>query len=562
MSTHHSWRLVLAISLVVASMGSAAEEQASNKPGTEGSKPAAVAHAKKSPKTKAPAKPRVLVTISKATTYITEPLRPDGYPDYLTALNQRMSKGMTAENNAAVPFWKAMGPGAIPSRCRERYFRMIGIPPPPEKGEHFVTSNALMMMRHESKSGAEVAAPQEVLLDQMGIALKCPWSKQKFPFWAEWLQVNEKPIALLAEACRRPRRYEPLISGDDKAGILIASLLPGAQESREAARAFAMRAMLRVGEGKIDEAWSDLMDCHRIARLCDEGAFFVDGLVAISIDGMAQAGDRALLQYGKLTAAQIAKMRGDLAKLRGMSATADRLDLAERFSLLDATSAVARGGPSCLGNLATFDTSGNPKSVIGSLTDSLLVSAVDWDIPLRIVNSWYDRTVAVARMPNRAERGKETSKFEKDIRAMAERVKDPKSFSLSLLGNPRRAISERVGQMLVSLLFPAFQGALAAEDRQAMQRDITGLAFALAAYRVEHGSYPTMLGELVPHYMNEVPKDIFNNHANLHYTLQGGGYLLYSVGINGEDDGGKGEEECKNREGWDDLAVRMPAAKP
>ncbi len=35
----------------------------------------------------------VLVTISKETTYITEPLRPDGYPDYIAALNQRASKG-------------------------------------------------------------------------------------------------------------------------------------------------------------------------------------------------------------------------------------------------------------------------------------------------------------------------------------------------------------------------------------------------------------------------------------------------------------------------------------
>ena len=55
-------------------------------------------------------KPRVLVTISKATTYITEPLRSDGYPDYIAALNQRLSKGVTPENNAVVLFWRAMGP--------------------------------------------------------------------------------------------------------------------------------------------------------------------------------------------------------------------------------------------------------------------------------------------------------------------------------------------------------------------------------------------------------------------------------------------------------------------
>ena len=49
--------------------------------------------------------PGLLVTISKETTYITEPLRADGYPDYVAALNQRFSQGVTPENNAAVLFW-------------------------------------------------------------------------------------------------------------------------------------------------------------------------------------------------------------------------------------------------------------------------------------------------------------------------------------------------------------------------------------------------------------------------------------------------------------------------
>ena len=55
----------------------------------------------------------VLVTISKETTYITEPLRPDGYPDYIAVLNQRGSKGVTPENNAVVPVFRAMGPKMV-----------------------------------------------------------------------------------------------------------------------------------------------------------------------------------------------------------------------------------------------------------------------------------------------------------------------------------------------------------------------------------------------------------------------------------------------------------------
>ncbi|MBT7255513.1 MAG: hypothetical protein HN882_10955, partial [Planctomycetaceae bacterium] len=52
----------------------------------------------------------VLVTISKQTTRIVKPLKEDGYPDYIAALNQQFGRGVTAENNIAVTVWEAVGP--------------------------------------------------------------------------------------------------------------------------------------------------------------------------------------------------------------------------------------------------------------------------------------------------------------------------------------------------------------------------------------------------------------------------------------------------------------------
>jgi hypothetical protein len=93
-------------------------------------------------------------------------------------------------------------------------------------------------------------------------------------------------------------------------------------------------------------------------------------------------------------------------------------------------------------------------------------------------------------------------------------------------------------------------------DEAAMRMDITKLAFAMAAYRADHGEYPQKLDQLKPKYVSEVPKDIFNE-AELHYRRKAGGFLLYSVGPNGKDDGGKGEDDRKNAEDWDDVTVRV-----
>ena len=88
---------------------------------------------------------------------------------------------------------------------------------------------------------------------------------------------------------------------------------------------------------------------------------------------------------------------------------------------------------------------------------------------------------------------------------------------------------------------------------------IDDLAFALAAYRADRGTYPAKLAELVPKYVKTVPTDIFNNDADLHYSRQNKGYLLYSVGPNGQDNDGKGYNDRKEGEDWDDITVRIPA---
>jgi hypothetical protein len=146
---------------------------------------------------------------------------------------------------------------------------------------------------------------------------------------------------------------------------------------------------------------------------------------------------------------------------------------------------------------------------------------------------------------------------------MEEAVEAKSGRSLaSLIVNRREALSRQVGLIITSMLTPAEGVASTAEDRWKMQFELTILAFALAEYRAERGHYPAKVTTLVPKYVNEVPKDIFNNDADLHYSREGDGYLLYSVGSNGKDDGGKTWGDAKNGEDWDDLVVRMSLPNP
>jgi hypothetical protein len=494
--------------------------------------------------------------ISKETTYITEPLRKDGFVDYVAALNQRFSQGVTPENNAAVLFWKAVGPETILPVYRDKYFQLLGVPPLPEKGDYFVDLDPFRTGRRFNYTS-----------DQLTLAGKRPWSKQTFPVLAEWLAANEKPLTLAVEASKRPRRYDPLVCGAK--APLIAVPFPAVQQYRNLAKALCARAMLRLNKGRLDEAWEDLLTCHRLARLIGQGPTVIDALVVSSAKETACAGDQALLQNAHLTAAQATKMRADLNQLPAMPKMADKIDIGERFTYLDNVSSFSRDGvaslagfliiPDDMPGLKEFSPSNGLEKTIKSLIRYGHNTAVDWDLVLRMGNSWYDRIAEAYRKPTRAERRETLRKADGDFARLKKTAADAESLDKLMLSNPRQALSERVSQVLLIMFLPAIAGQHQVEDRWTMRFELDKLAFALAAYRADYGAYPAKLADLAPRYVVEVPKDIFND-SELHYRLEGKGYLLYSVGVNGKDDGGKSYEDHKKPDDdGDDLVVRVPA---
>ena len=63
-------------------------------------------------------------------------------------------------------------------------------------------------------------------------------------------------------------------------------------------------------------------------------------------------------------------------------------------------------------------------------------------------------------------------------------------------------------------------------------------AFALQAFVKTGGQYPPTLNALVPKYLKAVPRDPFAPTKPLVYKLSGRTYMLYSVGLDGKDNGG------------------------
>jgi hypothetical protein len=89
------------------------------------------------------------------------------------------------------------------------------------------------------------------------------------------------------------------------------------------------------------------------------------------------------------------------------------------------------------------------------------------------------------------------------------------------------------------MLAPAFSAAVTKIARIQCQIDLARIAIALERYRLANQNYPESLDELAPKFISEIPHDVINGEP-LHYRLEPNGqFILYSIGWNEKDDGGR-----------------------
>ncbi len=382
--------------------------------------------------------PAALVTPSRRTTYITEPLRADGSVDYLAALNLRSSKGVTPDNNASVLIWQALGPGPHEAATRSAFFKAIGMPVPAEKGDYFISTARFARQRHDADGDVSI---EEEIDDQLYTATTRAWETDEFPLVATWLQANEEPLRLAIEATQRSRRFDPLVVLHNVPGQLLAMDLPMATESRSITRALVARAMLRLKQGQIDEAWQDLLAVHRLSRLVAQGPTLVEGLIEVAIDGQACAGERAILQFAELKPEQISRMRAELEELSPLASLVERLNIGDRYMCLDSIYSMA-------GEMSGHTAAGEHfDPILQRALKSLGGFQVDWNLVFARINSRWDRYIAACRLPTRTTRKAAFDGLEQEIR-QAKGVITP--FATSFVSS--KGVSERMADLMIALM--------------------------------------------------------------------------------------------------------------
>ena len=160
--------------------------------------------------------------------------------------------------------------------------------------------------------------------------------------------------------------------------------------------------------------------------------------------------------------------------------------------------------------------------------------------------------VAAARLPDRSDRKAEFARIGDEFEQESHRRAGQGALEKLTLSKGEQGAA--IGHILLGLMLPALDKLQDAMDRAEQTHRNLVVAAALAPYRADAGRYPATLDDLAPKYLPVVPTDLFSGKP-LIYRPTEGGYLLYSVGVNGVDEGGRWTDD--DRKG-DDLRVRMP----
>ena len=476
--------------------------------------------------------------IGPETTVVEGPLRPDGTVDYVAALNDEWSQGVTPENNAAIPLMEAFGPSTVNPAIRDEFFERLGLAPLPEEGDYLVPIDKFVEEQDIDDTR------REELFAMVGEA-DVPAIEADYPELVTWVEHNADPLAKIIEAVRREEFYMPVVPVPPGTTLLDAGVY-NVTSLRDAARLLTTATLVHLQRGEIEAACEHAIAAHRLGRLVGRYPNMVGYLVGVAIDAMASKCSETVILSGQLTPELAKQFRNDLDALPPIFDTADSIDRGERLVLLSSVQQIAKGSPG---------------SIMPTAFPGRVVQGLDANVMLRDINRFYDQVVAAMREGDYRERQRRLGETRERQQAWLE--SKPTAFQLAwmvLTGN-RTAISRQVSKVLISLLFPAVEQVQVAEDRTVMRSQLLKVACALAEYRAVEGGYPESLDALHPTYLDEIPVDFYAD-APLKYRRVGEAFLLYSVGANGKDDGGLtfGEGESND---YDDLRFGVaPAEAP
>lgn len=356
-----------------------------------------------------------------------------------------------------------------------------------------------------------------------------------------WLRENRDRVASLSLGCRRLAfRFGSKYEGAD---LLIQRLLPMLSHVRFAGRVLVASALLHNRESAFQAAADDLYAAARFSRYAGDEPFTIGVLVEVAGRNCVYSAERSMVAS---------------AAERGAVPAAYRAFF-ERDLPLPSTEFAATGEASAMRQILS--------EVFGRSSDGAL-ARLD-------VARFRDRMAMSLGKVGETPRFEVTEGMKRDAESLGyEEAVSIVTQGCDLLRLPEStpleevaAKNERVERLyadhpILAVVTPSFLRAIELQRELRVNRDASVIATAIFAFRDDHRRWPRTLDEALASFP-VAPSDRAPYGHDFVYRIVDDAPLLYAVGRNGIDDGGRGrpfESKADGTAPGDDVLFLSPAA--
>jgi len=367
----------------------------------------------------------------------------------------------------------------------------------------------------------------------------------------KWITDNEETLELVISGAQKPyywRKY----ANKQNTTEMMSVLMPHLSKFRELALGLCWRAWLSAEQGRYQDAFSDIKSCYRLGQhIKGDNTFLIEQLVGIAIEALATQRLRDILGEYEIDSTALATLQKNFEQIIAGEDFAISFE-AEKLSMYDViqrcfTENRLGGGHLCLQEFKRIV----PIIGFGSFED--IIEGRDWTTPLHILFTH----------PNKQQTFKMTQEFYDYWDKL--KLKSPAQLNVEDIDSEEQSREIVKGNILLEFFTPALNRVNEISWRVRTDTQSLIAILSLLRYRLDKGAYPDDLNELVTAgYLKKVPIDLYSDKP-LVYKKTDENFILYSVGENFRDDGGKViRDDDGSVEMWEDKgdAVFWPVPKP
>jgi len=310
-------------------------------------------------------------------------------------------------------------------------------------------------------------------------------------------------LSEIAEASRRPKCRFPIRYEEN-----FQALLPHLSYMRSLARTYRLRAQAELAAGQGDAAVADVQTCLRLADSLDNDSLLISFLVRAAVFDIAIQPVWEGLAAHRWSDAQLAILQSEFARADQFNACAKALH-----------------GERVLAFFAIRSWIDHPE-VCNAFESNALVMKL---LPHAVPTGWlYQNLLGVERFY--------TDSF---LPAVGWEQRQVSPRSLKNVDDKISTMRMTPGNVLCKMLLPSITHITKKAAQSQVALDQAAVACALERYRLAQGELPMTLDALVPTFIAKVPHDVIDGQPLRYRRTAPDQFVLYSVGWNETDDGGK-----------------------